>query len=130
MTWTSSELVAIIRTERGLTIAGTRITLYQFMDYLHAGYQPQKIREDFPQITNEQFAAAMFYIQANHAEVEAEYQTIIKEDKETQKYWEERNRERFAQIATTPPKPGQEAIRAKLAAWKSQIESRESECSF
>jgi hypothetical protein len=29
---------AITRTERGLTISGTRITLYQIMDYIHANY--------------------------------------------------------------------------------------------
>ncbi|WP_334311644.1 hypothetical protein [Kamptonema animale] len=40
MTTVSNEKAAIIRTERGLTIAGTRITLYQLMDYIHAGYPP------------------------------------------------------------------------------------------
>ncbi|NEP61677.1 MAG: DUF433 domain-containing protein, partial [Symploca sp. SIO2G7] len=73
-----------------------------------------------------QFDAAMSYIEANYAEVEAEYQIIVKEDEEVRQYWEERNSERFAQIAAMPPKPGKEVIRAKLAAWKSQIESRAS----
>jgi hypothetical protein len=36
MTLVSNELSAIIRTERGLTIAGTRITLYDVMDYVTA----------------------------------------------------------------------------------------------
>jgi len=35
---------AIIRTERGLTIAGTRITLYDVMDYLKAQYPPIVLR--------------------------------------------------------------------------------------
>jgi len=122
-----NQQAGVARTELGLVITGTRITLYQIMDYIHAGYQRQKIREDFPQITDEQFDAAMSYIEANYAEVEAEYQIIVKEDKEIQQYWKERNSERFAQIATMPPKRGQEVIRAKLAAWKSQIESRASE---
>ena len=30
-----TETNGIIRTERGLAIAGTRITLYQLMDYIH-----------------------------------------------------------------------------------------------
>jgi hypothetical protein len=30
-------------------------------------------------------------------------------------YWEERTRDRLAQIAAMPPKPGTEALRAKLA---------------
>ena len=37
---------------------------------------------------------------------------------EIRQYWEERNRERFAKIASMPPKPGQAALRANLHAWK------------
>jgi uncharacterized protein (DUF433 family) len=125
MTLASDGQVAIIRTERGLTIAGTRITLYQLMDYIHAGHPPQVIRQDFPQITDDQFDAAISYIEANRAEVEAEYQIVVKEDEENRQYWKERNREHFARIAVLPPKPGQEEVRAKLAAWKAEIESRE-----
>jgi hypothetical protein len=33
----------------------------------------------------------------------------------------DRNRERFKQIAALPPKPGQEALRDKLRAWKERI---------
>ncbi|NEP63088.1 MAG: DUF433 domain-containing protein, partial [Symploca sp. SIO2G7] len=95
MTSAFNQQTGVTRTKRGLAIAGTRITLYQFMDYIHAGYQRQRIREDFPQITDEQFDAAMSYIEANYAEVEAEYQIIVKEDEEVRQYWEERNSERF-----------------------------------
>ena len=31
----------VVRTERGLSIAGTRITLYQIMDYLKAQQPPE-----------------------------------------------------------------------------------------
>ena len=34
----------IVRTERGLTINGTRITLYDLMDYIYAGYPAKIIR--------------------------------------------------------------------------------------
>jgi uncharacterized protein (DUF433 family) len=37
----------VVRTERGLTIAGTRITLYQIMDYLKAQEPVPVIREHF-----------------------------------------------------------------------------------
>lgn len=40
MTPTSNGQVSIIRTERGLTIARTRITLYDVIDYLKAQYPP------------------------------------------------------------------------------------------
>jgi hypothetical protein len=97
------------------------------MDYIHAGYSYQNIRQDFPQIADEQFNAAMSYIEANRAEVEAEYQIVIKEDEEVKRYWEEQNRDRFAKIALIPPKPEQEAIREKLAEWKARIVSRTNE---
>ncbi|MEH2085048.1 MAG: DUF433 domain-containing protein [Nostoc sp.] len=114
----------IIRTERGLTIAGTRITLYQFMDYLHTGHPPQFFRNYFPQITDEQFDAAMFYIDANHTEVEAEYQIVLKQAEENRQYWENRNREHFTRIALIPLKPGKEALWEKLRVQKAKHESQ------
>ncbi len=38
---------SVIRTERGLTIAGTGITLYDVMDFLKAQYTPKLIRNKF-----------------------------------------------------------------------------------
>lgn len=115
---------AAIRTERGLTIAGTPITLYQLMDYIHAGYPPNLIRHKF-YVTDRQFDAAMSYIEAHSAEVEAEYQIVLQQAEEIHQYWEDRNHERFTQITAMSPKPEQEAIRAKLKAWKAKIESEE-----
>jgi hypothetical protein len=40
----ASNASAIVRTERGLTIAGTRITLYDVMDYVTAQYPPNYIQ--------------------------------------------------------------------------------------
>jgi len=117
----SEDCPSIIRTERGLTIAGTRITLYDVMDYLVGDWLPTLIRDRL-NLTDRQVADALNYIEANRAEVEAEYQQVLREAEETRQYWEERNRERIAQIAATPPKPGQEAIRAKLQAHKAQRE--------
>ena len=119
MTPASNEQALIIRTERGLTIAGTRITLYDVMDYVTAQYPPKFIRAMLS-ITDEQVNAALSYIKAHSAEVEAEYQTVLQEAEELRKYWEEQNRELFARIAAKPPKPGTEAIRAKLKAVKAK----------
>jgi uncharacterized protein (DUF433 family) len=110
---TSNGQVSIIRTERGLTIAGTRITLYDVMDHLKAQYPPRFIRDGF-NLTDSQIHAALAYIEAHRIEVEAEYQEILKAAAETRKYWEEKNCDRFARIAATPPRPGYEAVRAKL----------------
>jgi hypothetical protein len=112
----------IIRTERGLTLIGTRITLYDVMDYLTAGW-PAKLIRDRLNLSDEQITAALDYIQAHQDEVEAEYQLVLQNAEEIRQYWEEQNRERFARIANQPPKPGREAIRAKLQAWKAELES-------
>lgn len=124
MTPISGEKAAIIRTERGLTIAGTRLTLYQFMDHLYAGQSPQSFREYYPQITDEQFDAALSYINANRSEIEAEYQIVLKQAEENRQYWEERNREHFTRIESLPPKPEQEALREKLRSQKARHESQ------
>jgi len=116
----SNGQLPIIRTERGLTIAGTRITLYDVMDHLAAGWTPKLILNWLP-LTEEQLNAAISYIDSNRAEVEAEYQTVLQTAQEMREYWEDKNRERLAQIAKMPPKSGQEEIYAKLQAWKAKL---------
>jgi hypothetical protein len=93
------------------------------MDYFTAGYPAKLIREKLC-LTDAQVDAALSYIEAHWAEVEAEYQQILQIAEDNRKYWEERNREHFARIATTSPKLGQEAMRAKLQAWKDRLESK------
>jgi uncharacterized protein (DUF433 family) len=115
-----SKQAAVVRTERGLTLAGTRITLYDVMDYLASGWSPKLIRDWLP-LTEEQLNVALSYIDAHRDEVEAEYQTVLQTAQEIQHYWEEKNRERVAQVASLPPKPGQEEIHAKLQAWKAKL---------
>ncbi|MGG6263335.1 DUF433 domain-containing protein [Leptolyngbya sp. AN03gr2] len=119
---TSDEQPIIIRTDRGLTIARTRITLYDVMDYFTAGYPAKLIREKLC-LTDAQVQAAISYIEAHRAEVEAEYQQVLQIAEHDRQYREERNREHFARLAAMPPKSGQEAIRAKLQAWKDRLKS-------
>jgi len=110
MTLASNGKTDIIRTERGLTIAGTRITLYDVMDYVTAQYPPKFIQGLFD-LTEEQI-------------VEAEYQQVLKEAEELRQYYEEQNRERVARIAAQPPKPGSEAAWEKLRVAKAKRESK------
>jgi uncharacterized protein (DUF433 family) len=123
MTPASNGHSIITRTGRGLTIAGTRITLYDVMDYLTASYPAKLIREKLC-LTDAQVDAALCYIKAHQAEVEAEYQEVLQIAQDNRQYWEERNSEHFARLAAMPPKPGQEALRAKLQAWKDRLESK------
>ncbi len=117
----SAQEPEIIRTERGLTIAGTRITLYDVMDYLKAEYPTKLIREKLG-LNDRQVHSALAYIKSHHTEVNEEYQECMRTAEEIRQYWEERNQERFAKIAAMPPKPGQEALHAKLQEWKARIE--------
>ncbi|WP_424406465.1 DUF433 domain-containing protein [Microcoleus sp.] len=119
MTLVSNEPSVIIRTERGLTIAGTRITLYDVMDYVIAQYPPKFIRSLFD-LTEDQINAALSYIDTHRAEVDAEYQVVLKETEELRQYYEEQNRDRVARIATLPPPPGLEAAWEKLQVSKAR----------
>ena len=109
----------VVRTNRGLSIAGTRITLYQVMDYIKASWPP-KLIQHWLNLNDQQITGVMDYIETHREEVENEYQMVLKQAEEDRQYWEVRNREHFAAISRQPPKPGQEAIRAKLQAWKAK----------
>lgn len=119
MALASNGQAAIIRTERGLTIAGTRTSLYDVIDLLKVHYPPKLIRDTF-NLTDAQTNAALSYIEANQTQVEAEYQEVLKNREEIRQYWEDRNRERFDRIAAMPHKPGQEKFWAKLEEQRAQ----------
>lgn len=107
----------VIRTERGLTVAGTRLTLYTIMDHLRAEWPPHLIRDWF-NLTDEQMQAVLCYIEANREEVETEYQQVLQEAEENERYWRAHSREHFAEITAVPATPEQEEVRAKLQARK------------
>ncbi|WP_055075716.1 DUF433 domain-containing protein [Pseudanabaena sp. 'Roaring Creek'] len=111
----------IIRTERGLTINGTRITLYDLMDYVHAGYPVKLIRNYFFYITDQQFNAAIAYIEHHRKEVESEYQLVLLESDANRHYWEEINKEKFAQLTKHSPKPENRKVWEKLQVWKARL---------
>ena len=113
----------IIRTERGLTIAGSRVTLYDLMDYVTAQYPPKFISAMLS-LTNEQINMALSYIEEHRADIEAEYQQVLEETEKLQKYWEEQNSGLFTRIAAKPPKSGTEAIKAKLKVAREQLKSK------
>lgn len=115
----SNEKSAIIRTERGLTIAGTRITIYDVMDFLKVQYPPKLIRDKL-NLTDEQINTALSYIKINQTQIEAEYQEVLQTREEIRQYWEEHNRENFANMAAKPYKLGQEALWAKLEKQKAK----------
>jgi uncharacterized protein (DUF433 family) len=120
MAETSRPQSTVIRTGRGLSIAGRRLTLYSIMDYLHTGWPPHLIRDEF-HLTDQQITDVMEYIAAHRDAVEQEYQVVLQQTEDNRRYWEARNRERLEQIAHRPPPPGQEQLRAKLQAVKARL---------
>jgi len=109
----------VVRTERGLTIRGTRITLYAIMDYVHADWPKDQIKY-WMGLDNEQIDGALAYIHARRDEVEREYEEVVKMAEEDRRYWEE-----FARNRPLPPRrpesPEREALRAKFEEWKSKL---------
>jgi uncharacterized protein (DUF433 family) len=120
MSETNTSEPTVVRTSRGLSIAGTRITLYSIMDYIKAGWPPKLIRDRLD-LTDKQITDVMDYINAHRDEIEAEYQLVLQQAAEIRQYWEERNRERLAKIANMGPPPGKEEIWAKIQAKKKQL---------
>jgi uncharacterized protein (DUF433 family) len=118
---TTTHETKIILTERGLTISGTRITLYDIMDYLIAQY-PSKFIQGLFELTEEQINVALNYIENNREKVELDYQQILQETEELRQYYEEQNREISAQIIAQSPKPGTEAAWEKLRDLKAKRE--------
>jgi uncharacterized protein (DUF433 family) len=103
----------VVRTSRGLTVGGTRLTIYSLIDHFKAGHSDELVREWYS-LTPEQLADIHQYIDEHAEEVEAEYQEVLRLADENRRYWEERNKERFEQIKNTPLTPEQVARRAKL----------------
>lgn len=115
----TSEQPKIVRTERGLSISGTRITIYDVMDYVKGGYPPHFIRGLF-NLSETQIEAALEYIRSNHDLVEAEYQQVLKESEALQQYYKQRNHERRLRSLQASPKPGMEAAWKKLQARRAE----------
>lgn len=114
----------IIRTERGLIIAGTRITLYDVMDYLKLGYPVKFIRDAF-HLSDQQIEDVLAYLEAHPTQVEAEYQDMVQMAEDIRHYWENHNRDHFARLAADPVRSGDEAVRVKLKERKQQRQSHQ-----
>lgn len=103
----------IVCGSRGLSVAGTRITLYDLMDYVTAGWSAEQMYEALS-LSRQQIDAALAYIEAHRREVEADYRRILQRARAEQAYWEERNRERTERIRREPPPPEKAALVARL----------------
>lgn len=115
----SYEQSSIVATERGLTISGTRVSIYDILDFLKVNYPPKLIQDKF-NLTDSQISAAISYIDLNRTQVEAEYQEVLKTREEIRQYWDDYNQERFARIAMISHQPEKQMLWAKLEEQKTR----------
>ena len=104
----------IVRTEGGLTVKGSRLTLYYIMDAMREDNSLKNIR-DIYELTDEEMLDILDYIHLNKEAVQKEYQEVLQSAEKNRKYWEERNRELMAKSYQQ-----REVIRAKLSEWREQ----------
>ncbi|HVC93598.1 MAG TPA: DUF433 domain-containing protein [Pirellulales bacterium] len=69
----------IIDRGRGPEIAGTRITVYDILDYVRAGWHHATIAATL-RLSSLEVQEAIRYIDDHHAEVSAEYQKMLDRD--------------------------------------------------
>ncbi len=104
----------VIRTDGGLTIKGSRLTLFAVMDEIREGNSLKNVR-DLYELTDEEMLDILDYIHLHKSDVEEAYQAILKSAEENKKYWDEKNRE---QLSTTYVQ--REVVRAKLQEMREQ----------
>jgi len=104
----------VIRTEEGLTIKGTRLTLYSLLDEMKDDNSLKNVR-DIYELTDEEMLDILDYIHLHRREVEEGYQKALRMAEERRKYWEERNREHYARTYQQ-----REVVRKKIQEWREQ----------
>jgi uncharacterized protein (DUF433 family) len=72
----ATSIGVIINRGRGPEIAGTRITVFDVMDYLKVGWHRDRIAGLF-RLSSRDIQAAIDYIEQHREEVKAEYQRIL-----------------------------------------------------
>jgi hypothetical protein len=104
----------VVRKEAGLTVKGSRLTLYYIMDEIEKKSSLQNIR-DLYELTDEEMLEILDYIHLHGEEVEKEYREILQSAEANRKYWEEHNRDLLSKTYQQ-----RETIRAKLQEWREQ----------
>jgi uncharacterized protein (DUF433 family) len=107
------------RSDRGLAIAGSRLTLYEIMDLVKKDWPSEKILEFYP-LTAEQLQDAYNYFAAQGEMFEAEYQEVVRESEELERYYRARQEELMHIIATRPRTLEEAALRARFEEQKAK----------
>jgi uncharacterized protein (DUF433 family) len=108
----------VVRTSRGLSVNGTRLTLYDIRDYLKGEDSLKNIR-DFFNLTDEEMLEILDYMYLNKEEFEKEYQKILELAAEHRKYWEEKNRDLMEKT-----RESREAKMVRLREWSEKYQAK------
>ena len=111
------------RSDRGLSVDGTRLSLYLIMDHVKAGWPRDEIQDVF-NLSDEQIDDVLDYILVNREEFETEYNEVVQAAEERERYWRARNAEHLKRVAQLPPPPGKERIWEKLQARKRELDMK------
>jgi hypothetical protein len=108
----------VIRISRGLSVNGSRLTLYDIRDYLKGEDSLKNVR-DFFNLTDEEMLDILDYMYLNKEEFEKEYQKILQLAEEHRAYWEERNRDHMEKTRAE-----REANLVRLREWSKQYQAK------
>ena len=103
----------VMRNERGLSVSGTRLTLYDIIESIKYGSSNKKIKELYP-INDEELCDVYGYIEAHREEVEVEYAEIVRQAEEDFRLWQEQNKHLLIPPEEKTPPVGKEKLWAKL----------------
>ena len=104
------------RTDRGLCVAGTKISLFSIMDYLKAGQQQDLLT--YGQLSEEQLQQALDYIEAHRVEFEAAYAEYVRQAEEMEIYYRNRERQHRAELEAQGLWPPRNFTPAQAALWE------------
>lgn len=116
-TVTSSSQPTVVRTTKGLSIAGTRLTIYDIMDYITQNWSSGRIQHWF-RLSDKQINDIMEYLDQNRFDVETEYRQVLEYAEEQRYYWQEQQQ----RLSTISPKMGRTEFWTTLR--KRQLERR------
>lgn len=92
------------RRDRGLCVNGSRITLYSIMDFLKAGWPPHLLRDQLL-LTEQEMQHVLDYLAAHSEEFDAEYDEVVRQAEEDERYWHARQEELQKRLAERPGPP-------------------------
>ncbi|MGH9768349.1 MAG: DUF433 domain-containing protein [Blastocatellia bacterium] len=104
------------RSDRGLCVAGTKISLFSIVDYIKAGKQEDLLI--YVGLSEEQLNRALAYIEQHREEFEANYAEYVRKGEELEQYYRDRERLRLAGLEARGQWPPTDLTPEQAAIWE------------